>query len=103
MSQKKEGAGTSITRRQMLAQAAKGAALASLVPGQPTQGMFAEATPTPRAKPAHPAAKPIEMETEKLNFSVDPVHCRWSAQLKGTQMQINDVYFLPGDDATVGR
>jgi hypothetical protein len=41
MSQKKEGPGPPITRRQMLAQAAKGAALASLVPVHPTQALLA--------------------------------------------------------------
>ena len=105
MSQKKEGPGPPITRRQMLAQTAKGAALASLVPLAPTQTLLAETTQLQGAKtgaqstkPGHPTAKLIALETEKLKLSVDPANCRWSAQLKGSEMQLNDVHFLPADD-----
>jgi hypothetical protein len=98
MSQKKEGPGPPITRRQMLAQAAKGAALASLVPVHPTQALLAETPPSQGTKPSHAAAKLIALETDNLKLSVDPANCRWSAQLKGSEMQLNDVHFLPGDD-----
>jgi len=47
--------------------------------------------------PAH-AAAPIQVETQKLLVSVDAANCRWSAEVKGTPMRLNDVYFLPGDD-----
>ena len=42
--------------------------------------------------------KPIVVSTKNLQVSVDASTCRWSASVKGTKMQINDVYFLPGDD-----
>jgi hypothetical protein len=45
-----------------------------------------------------PAATPIKVDTKNLAVTVDPTGCRWSAAVKGTPMQINDVYFLPGDD-----
>jgi hypothetical protein len=35
-----------------------------------------------------------------LLLRVDVENCRWSAEVKGTPMQVNDVYFLPGDDAS---
>ena len=44
------------------------------------------------------AEKPIRVETRNLVVSVDAAACRWSAQIKGRQMRLNDVYFLPGDD-----
>ena len=46
------------------------------------------------------AAAPIHVDTKTLAVTVDPTACRWSAAVKGTPMQINDVYFLPGDDAS---
>src|ERR1039458_2317952 len=46
------------------------------------------------------AAAPISVDTKTLAVTVDPTACRWSAAVKGTPMQINDVYFLPGDDAS---
>ena len=46
------------------------------------------------------AAAPIHVDTKTLAVTVDPAACRWSAAVKGTPMQINDVYFLPGDDAS---
>jgi hypothetical protein len=46
------------------------------------------------------AAVPIEVDTKTLAVTVDPAACRWSATVKGTPMQIDDVYFLPGDDAS---
>ena len=46
------------------------------------------------------AAAPINVDTKTLAVTVDPTACRWSAAVKGTPMQINDVYFLPGDDAS---
>jgi hypothetical protein len=48
--------------------------------------------------PSIQAATPIKVETRNLLVSVDAVNCRWSAEVKGTPMQLNDVYFLPGDD-----
>ena len=42
---------------------------------------------------------PIHVDTERLSVSVDPATCRWSASVKGSPMQLNDVHFLPGDDA----
>ena len=47
-----------------------------------------------------PIQKPLIAETQKLLVSVDPATCRWSAQVKGTGMQMNDVHFLPNDDAS---
>jgi len=44
------------------------------------------------------AATPIVIDTQKLRVTVDPAACRWSASVKNTPMQINNVYFLPGDD-----
>jgi hypothetical protein len=48
--------------------------------------------------PSIQAATPIKVETRNLLVSVDAANCRWSAEVKGTPMQLNDVYFLPGDD-----
>jgi len=45
-----------------------------------------------------PAQPPIRIDTKTLLVSVDATTCRWSAAVKGSGMQINDVYFLPGDD-----
>jgi len=42
--------------------------------------------------------KPLKVETNNLIVSVDATTCRWSAKVKGTAMQINDAFFLPGDD-----
>jgi len=44
------------------------------------------------------AAAPITVDTKNLHVSVDAAACRWSAEVKGTPMRLNDVYFLPGDD-----
>src|SRR5450759_3363254 len=44
------------------------------------------------------AATPIKIDTKTLLVTVDPTVCRWSAEVKGTPMRLNDVYFLPGDD-----
>jgi hypothetical protein len=41
---------------------------------------------------------PIKIETNNILISIDASACRWSAHIKGTAMQMNDVYFLPGDD-----
>jgi hypothetical protein len=50
--------------------------------------------------PVSPAngAVPIKIDTANLLVSVDAAACRWSAEVKGTPMRLNDVYFLPGDD-----
>lgn len=42
--------------------------------------------------------KPIRIDTKNLLLSVDAATCRWSLRVKETQMQMNDIYFLPGDD-----
>ena len=44
------------------------------------------------------AAAPIKIDTGNLLVTVDATACRWSAEVKGTPMRLNDVYFLPGDD-----
>jgi hypothetical protein len=44
------------------------------------------------------AAAPVNVETKTLLVSVDATTCRWSAEVKGTPMQLNDVHFLPDDD-----
>ena len=41
---------------------------------------------------------PIQVDNNNLLVSVDAAECRWSLKVKGTEMQFNDVYFLPGDD-----
>ena len=41
---------------------------------------------------------PIKIDTKNLLVSIDAADCRWSAEVKGTAMQMNNVYFLPGDD-----
>src|ERR1035441_6006959 len=48
-------------------------------------------------EPVH-AAAPIRIDARNLLVTVDPTACRWSAEVKGTPMLLNDVYFLPGDD-----
>jgi hypothetical protein len=44
------------------------------------------------------AATPIRIDAKNLMVTVDPTACRWSAEIKGTPMLLNNVYFLPGDD-----
>jgi len=44
------------------------------------------------------AEPPISVSTERLYVSVDPGTCRWSADVKGAPMQLNNVHFLPNDD-----
>ncbi len=44
------------------------------------------------------AETPIRVETRNLALTVDAAACRWSAQVKGSGMRLNDVHFLPGDD-----
>lgn len=44
------------------------------------------------------AAPPIRVDTRNLLVLVDATQCRWSAEVKGTTMQLNEVHFLPGDD-----
>jgi hypothetical protein len=48
--------------------------------------------------PGAKAAAPIKIETGNLLVTVDATTCRWSAEVKGTPMRLNDVHFLPGDD-----
>jgi hypothetical protein len=42
----------------------------------------------------------LQVDTQQLRVTIDPFTCRWSAEVKGTPMQLNNVHFLPGDDAT---
>ena len=44
------------------------------------------------------AVESIKVETGNLLVLVDAANCRWSAEVKGTPMQLNDVHFLPGND-----
>ena len=44
------------------------------------------------------AATPIKVDAKNLLVTVDATACRWSAEVKGTPMRLNDVYFLPGND-----
>ena len=44
------------------------------------------------------AASPITIDTKSLLVTVDAAACRWSAEVKGTPMRLNNVHFLPGDD-----
>jgi hypothetical protein len=44
------------------------------------------------------AATPIRVDTRNLQILVDPINCRWSAEVKGTPMQLNDIHFIPGND-----
>jgi len=46
------------------------------------------------------AETPITVDAQNLLVSVDPSACHWSAEVKGTPMRLNDVYFLPDDDAS---
>ncbi|HMD59919.1 MAG TPA: hypothetical protein VKG78_00720 [Opitutaceae bacterium] len=48
--------------------------------------------------PAFGAAPPIRIDAKDVLLVVDPAGCRWSAQVKGTPMQLNEVNFPPGDD-----
>jgi hypothetical protein len=44
------------------------------------------------------AATPIKIDARNLLVTVDATACRWSAEVKGTPMRLNNLYFLPGDD-----
>ena len=44
------------------------------------------------------AQTPTRIDTRNLLVSIDATSCRWSVEVKGTAMRLNDVYFLPGDD-----
>ena len=84
----------------MLAQTACGAVLATVASpvAAPAQTLLAKADSAP--PPTHRSVEtaPIRIETEKLSVSVDAHGCRWTARLIGTAMQLNDAYFLPGND-----
>src|SRR5665811_21873 len=45
------------------------------------------------------AATPIKIDTKNLLVTVDAAACRWSAEVKGTPMRLNTVYFLHRDVA----
>jgi hypothetical protein len=51
-------------------------------------------------QPLSMGAAPISIETANLKVSVEPTNCHWSAAVKGTPMQLNEVYFIPGDNAS---
>lgn len=78
-----------LSRRRFFGSVAGGATGAALIGA--TRGVEARAA----AQQA-----PIQVDTPSLLVSVDPTTCRWSAQVKGKPMQLNDVHFLPGDDAS---
>src|ERR1035437_11027279 len=80
----------------MLTTAARGAALVSVVPFN--SALLAEDSLLPGTNAGRPTARSIEVATETLKLSVDPATCRWSAKLKGSDVQLNNVHFLPGDD-----
>lgn len=42
--------------------------------------------------------KPFVIDTRFIQVTVDVNNCRWSLKVKGTDMQMNNIYFLPGDD-----
>ena len=46
------------------------------------------------------SATAIKIDTKSLLVTVDAAACRWSAEVKGTPMRLNNVHFLPGDDAS---
>jgi hypothetical protein len=48
--------------------------------------------------PASTTQKILTADTKNLLVTVDALNCRWSAAVKGTEMQLNNVYFLPNDD-----
>ncbi|MGD1083700.1 MAG: hypothetical protein ABSA47_03000, partial [Verrucomicrobiota bacterium] len=48
--------------------------------------------------PPAKAAPPINVDTPNLQLHVDADNARWSAEVKGTPMRLNEVHFLPGDD-----
>jgi hypothetical protein len=41
---------------------------------------------------------PIQVDGKNLLVTIDATNCRWSLRVKGTEMQLNDVYFIPGND-----
>lgn len=44
------------------------------------------------------ATNVVTLEGQKLLVNVDTKNCRWSAALKGTDVKLNNVYFLGGDN-----
>lgn len=46
-----------------------------------------------------PTQRPIVVNTKNLQVTVNANTLRWSAQIKGTAMQINDIHFLKDDPA----
>jgi hypothetical protein len=50
------------------------------------------------AMPQEHSGTSTSIATQALEVSVDTVACRWSARVKGSAMQMNQVYFLPNDD-----
>lgn len=43
-------------------------------------------------------ANPINVSTDKISLEVDALAGRWSAWIRGTDMRINDAYFIAGND-----
>ena len=83
---KREGGKVSLTRRKLLAHSVQGAALVAV------------STPSGKAEAASVGSAPIEIEAENLRLTVDPQTCRWTIRRKNSDMRIEDVYFLPGND-----
>jgi hypothetical protein len=54
-------------------------------------------------KPGRPVKPPIIVNTRYLQVSVDVNTCRWSVKVKGTDMQMNDIHFLPANDPSGWR
>src|ERR1035438_8512432 len=46
------------------------------------------------------AATPIKIDAANLVVTIDATACRWSAEVKGTPMRLNEVHFLPDDDSS---
>ena len=51
-------------------------------------------------KPDQSVQNPIRIETKNIAVYVDAATCRWSMEIKGTEMKMNNIYFLPGDESS---
>src|ERR1019366_10360645 len=96
MATEKEVPGSSITRRNMLTQVARGAALVSVVPFN--GALLAEASLLPGTNAGRQTTRSVELATEKLTVSVNPATSQWSAGVKGSDMQLNNAFLLPAAD-----
>jgi hypothetical protein len=73
------------SRRDVIAHAAQGAAVVSIVSA-------------PAYAAAGKNAKPIDVSTKTLSARIDVANCRWSVTHKPTGIRFQDIYFLPGND-----